>query len=71
MAKELVTAETNLNGKKTRKTPVPASAERIVEGALKMRLIDRVNLRTRLSQSIDEEIAKMEKEFNEAKQLVK
>lgn len=70
MAKELVTAETNLNGKKTRKTPVPAGYGRIVSGALNLSLEERVELRNELSRSIDNEIKEMEQRFNAAKLIV-
>lgn len=68
--KEAVTAETNLNGKKTRKSPVPQSVGRIIEGALKLPLASRVNLRNELTTSIDAELKKMETDFNEAKKLI-
>lgn len=70
MKTEAVTAETNLNGKKTRKSPVPADYGRIVAGALKLKLIERVELRNALSQSIDAELKKMETDFNDAKKLI-
>jgi hypothetical protein len=57
--------------KKTRKSPVPANTDRIKEGALRMDLIDRVNLRDQLIISIDNELKSMEEKFNAAKALVK
>lgn len=68
--KEAVTAETNLNGKKTRKSPVPKSGDRIFEGALLQPLPERVALRNALTESIDAELKKMETDFNEAKKLI-
>lgn len=65
-----VTAETNLNGKKARKSPVPQDAKRITEGALKLPLRERVELKKLLSISIDNEITGMETDFMEAKKLI-
>ena len=67
--KEQVTAETNLNGKQ-RATPVPKDGKRITEGALKLPLDQRVALRNTLTTSIDNELAVLEREWNEAKKLV-
>lgn len=69
MAKELVTAETNLNGKKTRKTSVPANADRITEGALNLELNLRVELRNKLSDSIEKELTDLEEKVKVARNL--
>lgn len=65
-----VTAETNLNGKKERATPIPKDGKRITEGALKLPLDQRVALRNELTKSIDEDLDDLEFRFNEAKKLV-
>lgn len=65
-----VTAETNLNGKKERNPPIPKDAKRITEGALKLPLRERVELKKLLSISIDNEITGMETDFMEAKKLI-
>lgn len=65
-----VTAETNLTGKKARKSPVPQDAKRITEGALKLPLRERVELKKLLSISIDHEITGMETDLGEAKKLI-
>lgn len=68
--KEVVTAETNLNGKKERKSPVPQSGDRITQGALNLPLEERVKLRNVLTTSIDNELKSMEEKFNTAKKLI-
>lgn len=68
--KTAVTAETNLNGKKERQSPIPKDASRIAEGAMKLTLGLRVALRNALNTSIEEELKKMETDFNEAKKLI-
>lgn len=70
MKTEIVTAETNLNGTKKRKSPVPQSGDRITEGALKLPLKERVALKNMLSSSIENELKNMETDFNEAKKLI-
>lgn len=69
MVKEIVTAETNLS-KKARKSPVPQDGKRILEGALKLRLDQRVALINSLTTSIDNELKYMEDKWNEAKKLI-
>lgn len=63
--KEAVTAETNLNGKKARKSPVPSNVERIFEGALKLPLEVRISLRDGLTDSINTEVNEMELDLHE------
>ena len=56
--------------KKTRKSPVPQDAGRILAGALKLSFNDRVSLRDELTASIEEELKAMEDKFNSAKKLL-
>lgn len=70
MPKEIVTAETNLNGKKARKSPVPANADRITEGALNLNLKERIKLRNVLIESITNELNEMERQFKEGVDLL-
>lgn len=67
MKAEIVNAETNLNGKKTRKSPVPTDPDIIFAGALKMNLDARIKLRNDLNESIAKEIEYMESQLNGAK----
>lgn len=70
MKPEILNAETNLNGKKTRAASVPKDGTRITEGALKLPLRERVALRDKLTSSIDNEITQMGEDYNAAKTLV-
>lgn len=63
-----ITAETNL--KKERATPVPKNAHRILEGALRLPLFSRIAIRNDLTTSIDNELKKLETDYNEAKKLI-
>lgn len=51
--------------KKTRKSPVPANADRITEGALKLPLEQRIDLNKTLSKSITEEMAAAKNKIEE------
>jgi len=56
-------ATTNQNTaaeKKTRKSPVPQNFDRITQGALKLPLKERVDLKNALSASIEKELADLE-----------
>jgi hypothetical protein len=53
--------------KKKRKSPIPADVDRIKEGALKMVIGARIELRNALNESIEKEIAYMETQLNGAK----
>lgn len=57
--------------KRVRKSPVPANADRITEGALKLDLKKRVELRNKLSTSIDNELKQLESDLAKAKELIK
>lgn len=70
MAKTEINAETNLSVKKTRKSPVPVNYERIVAGALNLKLKEKVDLRNALSSSIEKELAQMEQSLTDAKALL-
>lgn len=72
-----VTAETNLNGKKARKSPVPQDAARITMGALKLSIEEMVLLRDDLTACVNKKLKEMEAEkifaelkYNEAKKLI-
>lgn len=56
--------------KKSRKSPVPQGWERISQGALKLQLKERVDLRNALSSSIEKELAEMEQSLTDAKALL-
>ena len=68
MATQIISAGTNLS--KVKQTRTPKDYNSIEAGALKLELEDRVNLRNRLSLSIDGEIKEMEEKFNAAKALL-
>lgn len=51
--------------KKTRKSPVPANADRIKEGALKLPIEERIDLSKALSISIEEEMAAAKKKMED------
>lgn len=51
--------------KKPRKSPVPANAERITEGALKLPIDERIELNQKLSQSIKEEMEAAKVKFDQ------
>lgn len=70
MKTEAVTAETNLNGTKERKLPIPKDAGRILAGALALSLADRINVKNALINSINVEFKEMEIKFDEAKKLI-
>lgn len=57
--------------KKARKSPVPANPERITEGALKLPLKERVDLKNALTESITRELQDMENSLLKAKEMLK
>lgn len=70
MAKEILNAETSLNGKKVRKSPVPANFDRIMQGALNLPLKERVDIKNALSSSIDKELEQLENTLKESRNIV-
>lgn len=56
--------------KAQRKSPIPQDAGRILAGALKLELKDRVDIRNELTSSIDEELKDMEAKLNEARKMI-
>ena len=65
MAQDLIPIK--IAEKKTRK---PKSYDNIANGAMKLSLEDKVSLRNCLTESIDQELKKMENDFNVAKKLI-
>lgn len=68
MAKELVNAETDLT--KPKQTRTPKKYGLVEKAALSLELKDRVELRNRLTLSIEGELKELEEKFNKAKALV-
>jgi hypothetical protein len=55
--------------KPVRKLPVPSNVERITQGALAMELKDRVELRNKLTASVDKELEDLENKLKESRNI--
>lgn len=73
MAKEIKDAMPNGGGqseeKRTRKSPVPANYDRIMEGALRLPLKERVDIKNALAASIEKELVDLEEKLKQSRTL--